>query len=67
MNNEQKTALINSQIAMFYAEKSIMDAENTAREEQGYSPANGPKQYTDLYEKYLPVLGYNAVIGYLRD
>ena len=65
MNIEAKVSLINSQIAMFYAEKAVMDAANVERARKNLSQAYIDKDYETLYKRYEPVLGYNAVVWYL--
>lgn len=67
MTPEQKAAFINAQVQMFILERSIMEAENLARERAGEAPAYGPKQYEELKAEWDPVLGYNSVISFFQD
>lgn len=64
MNPEQKAAFIVSQTHMMINEREIMLAENEERARQGYSPANGPKQWQEFNDRWSAVLGYNAVISF---
>lgn len=67
MTPEQKAAFINAQTQMMIAEREIMTAENIERDRKGYAPANGPDQWADFYNKWEPILGYNALINFFRE
>ena len=64
---EQKAAFINAQVEMMRAERAVMEAENDERARQGCSPANGPEQWADFIKRWLPVLGYNAVLSFYQS
>ena len=63
----EKAAFIIAQTQMMIAERDVMIAENIERERQGFSPANGPAQWEEMRQRWEPVLGYNALVSYLRD
>jgi len=67
MTPEEKAALIAAQTQILAIEIQVMLAENAEREEQGYSPANGPEQWEALRRIWEPVLGYNSVIEFFQS
>ena len=67
MTPEQKAAFVIAQTQMMVNEREIMIAGNEERRLHGLSPAHGPDQWEDFLQKWEPVLGYNALIGFFRD
>ncbi len=64
---EQRAAYINSQVAMFNAEIARMVADNQLSVACGTSPPYGERQFTEVIERYEPVIGHNAVIMFFRE
>jgi hypothetical protein len=67
MDQNAKTAFIIAQTAMMNAEMQLMIAENEERKRNGQALAYGENQWAALINKWEPILGYNALISYLRD
>ena len=67
MNDNIKSAFICSQVAMMQAEMEMMKAANRERESQGYALAYGEKEWGDFVTRWENVLGYNAVIEFIRQ
>ncbi len=65
MNDEQRVAFINSQIACALIEMNGMIAENAQRKIQQESPAYVGDDFERLINKYG--IHHNGVIGYFRS
>jgi hypothetical protein len=52
MNDEQKAAYLNSQVACALIEMAAMKAANSFREMQGYTIAYGEEAFHELITKY---------------
>lgn len=67
MTSSERAAFITAQTEMMKNEREILLAENTQRAIVGQSPANGPDEWEAWNKKWEPVLGYNALIAFLKD
>lgn len=67
MTSEEKAAFIHAQTEIMVNERYSMLSENTMREIQGFSPANGPIQWTEFNNRWESILGYNALINFFRN
>ena len=65
MGKEERVAFINAQTACALAEIAAMQAENTQRAIEGYSPAYNYDAFMQVQNTYL--ISWNAVIEYLRN
>ncbi len=67
MTQEQKTAFINAQTALFLAEIESMKAENQFRIQQGLTVAYTEREFNSIIQKYEPIIGCNAVTEFFRE
>ena len=67
MDKESRITLIIAQAAMLNAEIAMAQAANQEREHKGLALAYGENEMWAIIQRYESVLGYNAVIQYLRD
>ncbi len=63
MEPDQKAAFILSQVAMLNLELEMMKAANAEREHHGHALAYSEAEFADLFKRFEPVLGHNAVLG----
>jgi hypothetical protein len=64
MNENERAAYIQSQVACALIEMEAMKAANWMREMQGHTIAYGEEAFNNLVVKYG--IGHNDVIGYLN-
>lgn len=67
MTPEQRAAFINSQVAMFNAEIARMVADNQVSVSYGVVCKYGAEEFTEVIQRYEPVIGHNAVIMFFRE
>lgn len=65
MTPEQQAAFINSQVACALIELAGMQAENTARQQLGQSPAYQEDSFQVLMRRYL--IGHNEVLTFFQQ
>lgn len=67
MNDELKAAFLNAQTALLNAEIQGMVAENQHRMACGNSVAYGEEAFDAAIKRYEGILGYNAMITFIKD
>jgi len=65
MNNEQKVAYINAQVASMLAEMEGMKAANTERERDGFALAYDEKAFSSLPAEYG--VDHNSVVAFFQS
>lgn len=67
MTPDQKAAFIRAQTEMMVNERTAMLAANAERERAGYAAAYGEPQFDELNARWMPILGYNALLEFFRE
>lgn len=67
MTDDLKAAFINAQTAMMNAEIQGMLAENQHRLDCGNSIAYGADAFMEVQSRFDPVLGYNALVAFIKQ
>lgn len=67
LSPEQKAAFINSQVAMFNAEIARMVADNQVSVSYGVVCKYGAEEFNEVFDRYEPIIGHNAVLMFFRE